>query len=1511
MPRYDSVFSQIEKDNQEKAKKYRYVKDSQDQLDQYWQGAFRGTFIKALVQHLQKPSLNKPFKVAAFTQKTLRTLWNMGMAGGVTGAEKEMQEITQQSNSIEFSLDFADEDSLRLDQQAILKDATIRENRFLSGLQKNEEGGNVIDETEVRERIRTLESVYPAIGGNSIFSEYLTARTQTAARNFDVIAERQVKQLTKDYLELRDPQKIEARIFANIEKENPNLSREQKQQIRLALKNKIGEKVKDLKIPGISPQSQGTVNRINREHLVASSAEGYVSGLVNIQADSKQKVRMELAAVQRLAREKAKSEKYLARVARQRDSITSGSSNSGMRADAYGRAMEVAAYLKEEPAGGLDKNNRRQFSADQMKKFREIAGVVDLPANQRRSFYLKNSLPGRLVTFLEEESDPEIRVQPSKIAQAETSLNQAKAQRTKILTALAKDRDSRQLRDRLEKIDQKIDSRTEKLSGLRSKVKEYDRILAGKESGGRPKPPADELIPIPQALREKVAAITYRNPRAYEKVPAAATWEQIETIKREVYSPDFDRDNPLQSVLNDAYRLGATEISAAYNIGRMKVFADNEVKILEAVAVMDSSTSVFCQSLNGKLFSMSDFAELTQAQTFPNTRKPEFDLKNLPIAPRSRVSGAGVWQFPAHPYAYLPDTQVVSIQPELIMRKRYQGRIILLVTEDGNGLSITGEHPILTQRGFIRADHLTPSDYIFDTFYGERTVFCNPDYRHSIPTVEELFHLSNVSSSLVGGTVPVPTEDLDSKVTQHKIDIKGANRDLLERDKTQCSQVCQEDFFQSANVGLMAESAHGAQPTVFTSPLTRQPGIVSLTGHVPTLGGTLPSIEDLMAAGEVTDVLTLFSQNSFYNTGVYLQLLSQYSPRQPHFVTRDNQTGQGKRKDLFSADGQNLTVRARKLTQVLSKEYEGFVYHVQDATGINVANGIISHNCRSFYRPIASKDLVEQYGLKQKLTEETARKELLSQEAKRRSKIGRQKQNAAGISAQSQDLFQQIQKEKLGTGKPSKARGKLIEKTLSRANKLRSVASFASTFNTGLDLLRQMIEKKSPAEESSPTDSRKTESAIAKALLLGGTVLAGGALYYFFSKSNLADSIRDYLVDASVDVGEKAAAQIVQKILENPTKASAEEALDLKARIGEKIEDLSLQQMAEQAEGLQMALDPEGNILDLERLVRTFDPIAKPGPALPMTAAERQRFDSIMGALIDNLGGLEKNIFDTAARAISRTSPNVYIKPGEIRAININPKTPNVVNILYGKGQGQRGGAATFASKKAFSTPEYKQAANVIRKEAQTLDNQIRQMEALLERETGAIEGAFRRKTIRDLRKKINELKGYSNTLKLASKPIPKGKRLKVKAPTEVELRRDALIENREDELDAIRSQYLNSQDTFERLTREFGVSEGMTARVLASGDKTLSRKYKDQIARMILELEDTLYNRIGQPKDPLQGISLRTNLDETLKGLAEMGYSNGTYNETIERLKEDYYQSIRGKIEELQSTLKTLENNK
>lgn len=123
------------------------------------------------------------------------------------------------------------------------------------------------------------------------------------------------------------------------------------------------------------------------------------------------------------------------------------------------------------------------------------------------------------------------------------------------------------------------------------------------------------------------------------------TYTAIEKKIRQVRERQIYNSKNLEGI---ATRMAVTEVSAAYNLGRIKVYFDQGIRYVQWISTLDSVTSVFCRSLHRKIFPIDEvLASGPGGLVYPKTNKTEFHPVNLSIAKSNDIS---LFIPPAHPY---------------------------------------------------------------------------------------------------------------------------------------------------------------------------------------------------------------------------------------------------------------------------------------------------------------------------------------------------------------------------------------------------------------------------------------------------------------------------------------------------------------------------------------------------------------------------------------------------------------------------------------------------------------------------------------------------------------------------------------------------------------------------------------------------------------------------------------------------------------------------------------------
>ena len=203
-------------------------------------------------------------------------------------------------------------------------------------------------------------------------------------------------------------------------------------------------------------------------------------------------------------------------------------------------------------------------------------------------------------------------------------------------------------------------------------------------------------------------------------------------------------------------RLMRTELRRVQTEAALQSMTDNGVAEYKYLVANGVNPCDECLALDGQVFKLSDM----------NVGK------NAP---------------PMHPQCVLPGTKIIAPGMEAIMRSEYSGDVVEIGTASGARLSVTPNHIVLTERGWIRAKNIVKGDKVIHyAGRGEHGVEVHPANDDCIPAVEELF----TAFIKAGGVSPlgVPASTVDFKgdvVPQSKVDVVFINSKL--RDEVDAS----------------------------------------------------------------------------------------------------------------------------------------------------------------------------------------------------------------------------------------------------------------------------------------------------------------------------------------------------------------------------------------------------------------------------------------------------------------------------------------------------------------------------------------------------------------------------------------------------------------------------------------------------------------------------------------------------------------------------------------------------
>ena len=207
----------------------------------------------------------------------------------------------------------------------------------------------------------------------------------------------------------------------------------------------------------------------------------------------------------------------------------------------------------------------------------------------------------------------------------------------------------------------------------------------------------------------------------------------------------------IQPLRNSIYANTRTMLQSFAEETRERVYKENEQYFgdgeykYEYLATLDNRTCLVCGNFDQKKF------------------------KSLEDAPH----------LPQHRNCVLGDTLVSTVgKISKVYRRRYKGLVYRITTASGNVLSVTPNHPILTDKGFIRAQFLNVGDNVISNNGLETLDIIGENEKHNEALIKNVFSTFRKSPTMFSCTMPLTTEDLHNDVTHKKVNVVCTDRVL-------------------------------------------------------------------------------------------------------------------------------------------------------------------------------------------------------------------------------------------------------------------------------------------------------------------------------------------------------------------------------------------------------------------------------------------------------------------------------------------------------------------------------------------------------------------------------------------------------------------------------------------------------------------------------------------------------------------------------------------------------------
>lgn len=276
-----------------------------------------------------------------------------------------------------------------------------------------------------------------------------------------------------------------------------------------------------------------------------------------------------------------------------------------------------------------------------------------------------------------------------------------------------------------------------------------------------------------------------------------------------------------------------------------------------------------------------------------------------------------------------PDSIIDAATPESLSRRHYKGSMVIIELENGNKLSVTPNHPILTGGGWIGAAELVEGQEIVCAGGSDKRIGKAFNIQNIKPSVEEIYNSLSIHG--MGVRMAAVVVDFHGDITDKGVDIIPIDGKL--RNSVEAFSF---DPFNKLSFAL---------PNLI---LRRK--FISCLFLVPALGA-LGAANGVMGCLNLVGTLRFGHARPFKGLGLRLgarlnsallkaqvNTASAYSKFVAYCLNRIA-------KAVEADDGIGMLVMSR-ITRHVMVPYEGFVYNLTDKKSYYICNGIVNHNCR-------------------------------------------------------------------------------------------------------------------------------------------------------------------------------------------------------------------------------------------------------------------------------------------------------------------------------------------------------------------------------------------------------------------------------------------------------------------------------------------------------------------------------------------------------------------------------------